>query len=96
MLITKELSELTIDNAARNNVRANIAFKRKIGAYSGMRHAMGLPVHGQNTRNNAQTAKKLNRIARRGFSTMTPSNSCSSSSDGIMAQVMKSCNILKQ
>lgn len=67
--ITKELSELTIEADARALLRQNIALKRAIGSYSGLRHAMGLPVRGQKTRNNAKTARKLNRIERRGFST---------------------------
>lgn len=67
--ITKELSELTIEGDARAVVRSNIALKRSIGAYQGMRHALGLPVHGQRTRNNAKTARRLNRIERRGYAT---------------------------
>ena len=35
------------------------------------RHALGLPVRGQNTRNNAHTAKKLNRVERRAYSSPT-------------------------
>jgi small subunit ribosomal protein S13 len=32
------------------------------------RHALGYPVRGQNTRNNASTAKKLNRVDRKHYS----------------------------
>jgi len=67
--ITKELSELTIEGNARAIVRENIQLKRRIGSYAGMRHAMGLPARGQNTRNNAKTARKLNRLDRRAFTT---------------------------
>lgn len=67
--ITKELSELTIEGDARAVIRQNIALKRAIGSYAGIRHAMGLPVRGQKTRTNAKTARKLNRIERRGFAT---------------------------
>lgn len=67
LLITKELSDLTLENDARKKIHENIDFKRKIGSYSGMRHVYGLPVHGQNTRNNAKTARRLNRVFRRGF-----------------------------
>jgi hypothetical protein len=35
----------------------------------GRRIAQGLPVRGQRTKTNAQTAKKLNRVERRRFST---------------------------
>lgn len=71
--ITKELSELTIEGNARAIMRENIQLKRRIGSYQGIRHAMGLPVHGQGTRNNAKTAKKLNRLDRRNYSTSTRS-----------------------
>ncbi|KAI6132138.1 hypothetical protein EDD16DRAFT_1882017 [Pisolithus croceorrhizus] len=47
-------------------VRENIAHQRMIGSYVGKRHAMGLPVRGQNTQSNAKTAKKLNRVNRFG------------------------------
>lgn len=33
------------------------------------RHAAGLPVRGQNTQTNARTARKLNKVDRRTFST---------------------------
>lgn len=69
LAITKELSSYTIENEARNEMRANIALKRSIGSFTGRRHAMGLPVRGQSTRNNARTAKKLNKLERRNFST---------------------------
>jgi len=48
----------------RREIRENISHQRMIGSYVGRRHAMGLPVRGQNTQNNAQTAKKLNRMDR--------------------------------
>ncbi|CCH43071.1 30S ribosomal protein S13 [Wickerhamomyces ciferrii] len=71
LAVTKELSELTLEGNARAIVRENIQLKRRIGSYAGLRHAMGLPVRGQGTRNNAKTAKKLNRLERRGYSTLT-------------------------
>jgi small subunit ribosomal protein S13 len=45
-------------------MRENIAHQRMIGSYVGRRHAMGLPVRGQNTQTNAKTARKLNRVER--------------------------------
>lgn len=54
------LSNMTIENDLKRQVAANVKHLRQIGTYVGLRHAMGLPVHGQNTRNNAITAKKLN------------------------------------
>lgn len=67
--ITKELADLTIEADKRALIRANIALKRSIGSYAGMRHALGLPVRGQRTKTNAKTARRLNRIERRGFTT---------------------------
>ena len=58
------LSNLKIETDLRREIRENIAHQRMIGSYVGRRHAMGLPVRGQNTQNNAKTAKKLNRIDR--------------------------------
>ncbi|EDO19469.1 hypothetical protein Kpol_1002p119 [Vanderwaltozyma polyspora DSM 70294] len=64
--ITSELSNMTIEGNARAVVKNNIALKRRIGSYQGLRHAMNLPVRGQNTRNNAHTARRLNRLDRAG------------------------------
>ncbi|KIJ69028.1 hypothetical protein HYDPIDRAFT_80893 [Hydnomerulius pinastri MD-312] len=60
------LKTLKIEAEAKRMVRDNIAFQRQIGSYVGKRHAMGLPVRGQNTQSNAKTAKKLNRMHRFG------------------------------
>ncbi|KAG0357149.1 hypothetical protein BGZ54_000443 [Gamsiella multidivaricata] len=54
------LSDMTIESDLRKQIRANIMHHRTIGSYVGRRHAMGLPVRGQNTRNNAKTARRLN------------------------------------
>ncbi|ODQ65324.1 putative mitochondrial ribosomal protein of the small subunit [Nadsonia fulvescens var. elongata DSM 6958] len=62
--ITKELTGLTIENDLKKEIRANIALKKAIGSYAGRRHALSLPVRGQGTRNNAKTARKLNRSER--------------------------------
>lgn len=61
--ITKELSEMTIEADARAIVQSNI--KAKLGTWKGMRHSLGLPVRGQHSKNNAKTAKRLNRVERR-------------------------------
>lgn len=60
------LKSLKIESEARRVVKENIAHLRMIGSYVGKRHAMGLPVRGQNTQSNAKTAKKLNRVNRFG------------------------------
>lgn len=66
MSITKELSDMTIEGKLRSLVKENIHMKRTIGTYTGLRHAMGLPVRGQRTKTNAKTARKLNKLDRRG------------------------------
>jgi small subunit ribosomal protein S13 len=48
--ITAELSEMTIENDLKRKMRENIRRLRDMGSYRGRRHAMGLPVRGQNTR----------------------------------------------
>ncbi|KAI5121661.1 hypothetical protein M0805_002737 [Coniferiporia weirii] len=58
------LLKLRVESELKREVRENIAHQRMIGSYVGRRHAMGLPVRGQNTQNNAKTAKRLNRIER--------------------------------
>lgn len=57
---------MTIENDARRIVQDNIRRLRDMGTYRGKRHAMGLPVRGQNTRSQIKTAQRLNRIDRRG------------------------------
>ncbi|KAL2018028.1 hypothetical protein VTK56DRAFT_1344 [Thermocarpiscus australiensis] len=64
--LTAELSTMTIENDARRIVQENIKRLRDMGAYRGRRHAMGLPVRGQRTRNQIETAKKLNMVERYG------------------------------
>lgn len=60
------LSKILVENEARRVLRENIAHHRNVGSYVGRRHAMGYPVRGQRTTSNARTAKKLNRIDRKG------------------------------
>ncbi|KAI0167078.1 ribosomal protein S13 [Hypoxylon sp. FL1284] len=64
--LTAELSTMTIENDARRIVQDNIKRLRDIGTYRGRRHAMRLPVRGQNTRSQILTARKLNVLERGG------------------------------
>lgn len=64
--LNNELSKMTVEEDARSKVRANIALKRTIGSYQGFRHENHLPVRGQKTKNNAMTARKLNKLNRLG------------------------------
>ena len=58
------LLKLKVEAELRREMRENIAHQRMIGSYVGRRHAMHLPVRGQNTQSNARTARKLNRVER--------------------------------
>lgn len=60
---------LLIEEDLRRKIRADIAHHRSAGNTKGRLHAMGLPVRGQRNRTNGKTAKRLNRIERRGFAT---------------------------
>jgi len=46
-----------VEGDLRREVAADIRRKVEIGAYQGIRHRRGLPVHGQRTRTNARTRK---------------------------------------
>ena len=63
------LPNLVLEEDLKRARRADIAHHRTVGTLKGRQHAMGLPVRGQRNRTNAKTAKKLNRIERRVYST---------------------------
>jgi small subunit ribosomal protein S13 len=46
-----------LEGDLRREVAADIRRKVEIGAYQGIRHRRGLPVHGQRTKTNARTRK---------------------------------------
>ena len=52
-----EASKYQTEGDLRREVALNINRLMEIGSYRGMRHRKGLPVRGQNTRNNARTRK---------------------------------------
>jgi small subunit ribosomal protein S13 len=60
------LRAIKVESELRREVRENILHLRANGSYVGKRHAMQLPVRGQNTQSNAKTARKLNRVDRFG------------------------------
>lgn len=64
--IAGELSTMKIENDLRRTLQDNIKRLRDMGTYRGRRHAMGLPVRGQNTRSQITTARRLNKVVRRG------------------------------
>lgn len=49
--------EVVVEGDLRREVSLNIKRLVEIGCYRGRRHRMGLPVRGQNTKNNARTRK---------------------------------------
>lgn len=66
LLKSDPLRGIKVESELRREVRENIAHLRNIGSYVGKRHAMHLPVRGQNTQSNAKTARRLNRVERFG------------------------------
>ena len=49
--------DLKVEGALRSETAMNIKRLMDIGAYRGLRHRRGLPVHGQRTKTNARTRK---------------------------------------
>ena len=48
---------MTVEGDLRREIALNIKRLQEIGCYRGIRHRRGLPVRGQNTKNNARTRK---------------------------------------
>ncbi|KKK19875.1 putative mitochondrial 37S ribosomal protein, partial [Aspergillus ochraceoroseus] len=63
--LTAALSDMKIENDLRRQYLDDIKRLKETGTYRGRRHALGLPVRGQRTRSQIQTAVKLNRMERR-------------------------------
>jgi small subunit ribosomal protein S13 len=55
--IRQQVEKFTVEGDLRREVALNIKRLSEIGSYRGLRHRRGLPVRGQNTRNNARTRK---------------------------------------
>lgn len=57
-LIRQEIEEhCKVEGSLRAELSANIKRLTEINCYRGVRHKMGLPVHGQRTKTNARTRK---------------------------------------
>ncbi len=52
-----QLNNFTVEGDLRREVQMNIKRLMDLGCYRGIRHRRGLPVRGQNTKNNARTRK---------------------------------------
>lgn len=55
--IREVIDKLKIEGDLRRETSLNIKRLMEIGCYRGIRHRRGLPVRGQNTKNNARTRK---------------------------------------
>ena len=57
--ITESIEKLgvMVEGDLRREIALNIKRLQEIGCYRGIRHRKGLPVRGQNTKNNARTRK---------------------------------------
>ena len=55
--LRSEVDKYRVEGDLRREVSLNIKRLVEIGSYRGMRHRRGLPVRGQNTKNNARTRK---------------------------------------
>jgi len=53
--LQRAIDKINTEGNLRKQIRENIERLKRIGTYRGLRHAMGLPVHGQRTRTNART-----------------------------------------
>jgi small subunit ribosomal protein S13 len=49
--------KIKVEGELRSSTQLNIKRLMDIGSYRGIRHRIGLPVRGQNTKNNARTRK---------------------------------------
>jgi len=56
-------NEFKVEGPLRTEVQMNIKRLMDIGCYRGLRHRKGLPVRGQNTKNNARTRKGKKRVS---------------------------------
>ena len=57
------IDQLTVEGDPRRERSQNIKRLMEIGCYRGLRHRRGLPVRGQNTKNNARTRKGPKRMS---------------------------------
>ncbi|KRN04268.1 MULTISPECIES: 30S ribosomal protein S13 [Holzapfeliella] len=55
--IRAEVDKVRVEGDLRREISLNIKRLKEIGSYRGIRHRRGLPVRGQNTKNNARTRK---------------------------------------
>ncbi len=61
--IRTEIDKLPVEGDLRREVSLNIKRLKEINCYRGIRHKRGLPVRGQNTKNNSRTRKGPKRVS---------------------------------
>jgi small subunit ribosomal protein S13 len=61
--LRNEIDKLEVEGDLRREITMNIKRLKEINCYRGIRHKRGLPVRGQNTKNNSRTRKGPKRIA---------------------------------
>ena len=62
LAIRNKVADLKVEGPLRTEIQTNIKRLMDIGCYRGMRHRKGLPVRGQNTKNNARTRKGKKKV----------------------------------
>lgn len=62
-LIRAEIDNYLVEGDLRREIAMNIKRLREINCYRGIRHRRGLPVRGQNTKNNARTRKGPKKVS---------------------------------
>ena len=63
--LRNEIGKISVEGDLRREVSMNIKRLMDLGCYRGIRHRRGLPLRGQNTKNNARTRKGPKRPVRR-------------------------------
>lgn len=58
-----EIDKYLVEGDLRREIAMDIKRLKEIGCYRGTRHRRGLPVRGQNTKNNARTRKGPKKLA---------------------------------
>jgi small subunit ribosomal protein S13 len=58
-----EIDKRRVEGDLRREIALNIKRLKEINCYRGLRHKRGLPVRGQNTKNNARTRKGPKRVS---------------------------------
>ncbi|KAI9221946.1 hypothetical protein BC828DRAFT_379697 [Blastocladiella britannica] len=67
------LNRMTIEGDLKRDVKNRVLHHRQVGTVTGRKFELGLPVRGQRSRTNGETANKLNRRwLAKDFSTMPP------------------------